>query len=212
MEISLNARVNCSDGAIGKSMRAVVNPVTETVTHFTVRPDGMGESEHIVPIADISDSSAGTIELNVSKNEFYLYPLFESHRFLDLEEAGLTPDDIESLPEANKAMDHVMWPFVTAEGHFGTYFDVQQIPAEELTIQRGARVEATDGHVGEVSVLVIDPDTLHITHVVLHKGNIFGHHDIALPLGALDRVDEGIVYLKIDKAAVKELPDIKLKR
>jgi len=212
LEISLNARVNCSDGPIGKSVRVIVNPVTATVTHFTVRPDGMGESEHIVPIKDIDVSDAAAIKLNVSKNEFYLYPLFESHRFLDMEQAGQSSGDIESLPEAHKAMDHVIWPFVTAEGHFGTYVDVPQIPADELAIQRGTPVEASDGQVGEVWELVIDPETTQVTHLVLRKGHIFGHHDIAVPIADLDRVDEGIVYLKIDKAAVKKLPDIRIKR
>jgi uncharacterized protein YrrD len=212
MEISLNARVNCSDGPIGKSVRVIVNPVTTTVTHFTVRPDGMGESEHVVPITDISTSNEKGIELAVSKNQFYLYPLFESHRFINFEDASLSPEDVESLPEARPAMNPVLWPFVTADGHMGTYADVQQIPANELAIQRGAPVEASDGHVGEVSELVIDPDTNQVTHLVLHKGHLFGHHDIAVPIADLDRVDEGIVYLKIDKAAVKDLPDIKIKR
>lgn len=212
MEISLNAQVSCTDGPIGQSVRVVINPVTATVTHFTVRPKGMGESEHIVPIGDITASSAGDIELSVSKNEFYLYPLFESHRFLEMEEAGLSPEEIEALPEAHRAMDHAIWPFVTAEGQLGTYVDLKQIPADELAIQRGERVEATDGVVGEVSELVIDSDTGHITHLVLHKGHIFGHHDVAVPVAELDRVDEGIVYLKIDKAAVKNLPDLNIKR
>jgi len=212
MEISLNAQVNCNDGPIGKSVRAVLNPVTETITHVTVRPDGMGESEHVVPIETISATSAGSMDLAVSKNQFYLYPVFEEHRFLDMEEAGLSPEDLEALPEAHRAMDHVFWPFVTAEGHLGTYEDVQQIPAGELAIHRGAGVEASNGRVGQVSELVVNPENNHVTHLVLRKGQLFGHHDIAVPIADVDYVDEGIVYLKIDKAAVKDLPDLNIKR
>jgi len=212
MEISLNARVLCSDGPIGKSVRAVINPVTETVTHITVRPEGMGESEHVVPIEDISASTADAVTLSVARNQFYLYPLFVSHRFIDMEEAGVDPEDIDTLPEAHRAMDHVFWPFVTAEGHLGAYADIVQIPADELAIYRGTPVEATDGHVGQVSELVINPQNFHITHILLRKGRLFGHEDIAVPVSDIDRVDEGIVYLKIDQAAVEALPQLEIRR
>ena len=215
MEISLDARVFCSDGPIGKTMRAVINPVTETVTHITVRPDGMGESEHVVPVEDVIDSTSDSLTLNVSKTQFFLYPVFLSYRFVDMEEAGVAPEDIAGLPEAHRAMDHVFWPFVTAEGHMGAYAEVEQIPADELAVYRGARVEATDGHVGEVSELVIIPESAreaHVTHVVLRKGRLFGHEDIAVPVSEIDRVDEGIVYLKIDEDAVEALPELDIKR
>jgi sporulation protein YlmC with PRC-barrel domain len=212
MEISLNAKVSCADGLIGETVRVIVNPVTGDITHVTVRPGGMGESEHLVPIVAISESSAGEMVLNVSKNQFFLYPVFDSYRFLDLEEANVDPEELDTIPEAHKATGHAFWPFVTAEGHLSTYVDVQQIPHDELAIHRGASVEATNGRVGEVAELVINPDNTHVTHLVLRKGHIFGHHDIAVPVADLDRIDEGIVYLKIDKAAVKDLPDFKIKR
>lgn len=212
MEISLNAQVNCSDGPVGKSVRAVVNPVTEAITHITVQPKGMGETEHLVPLEDISESAADSVTLKVTKNQFYLYPTFVSHRFLDLEEAGVDPEDVAAQTEAHKAMDHVLWPFVTAEGHLGEYADVLQIPADEIAIHRGAPVEATDGRVGEVSELVINAENAHVTHVVLHKGHVFGHKDLAVPISEVDRVDEGVVYLKLDKAGVKSLPELDIKR
>jgi uncharacterized protein YrrD len=212
MEFSLNARVYCSDGAIGKTVRAVINPVTKAVTHFTVRPEGMAESEHVVPIEDVSASTSDSVTLSVSKNQFYLYSLFISHRFIDMEESDVALEDIATLPEAHRAMDHVFWPFVTAEGHLGAYADVKQIPADELAIYRGAPVEATDGHVGDVSELVINPQNVHVTHVLLRKGHLFGHKDIAVPVPQVDRIDEGIVYLKLDKAAVDALPELAIKR
>lgn len=212
MQISLNARVNCIDGPIGKSVRIVVNPVTTTITHLTVRPDGLGESEHMVPLEHISESTADELTLDITKNQFYLLPLFESHRFLDLEETSLSSEDVEALPEAEMAMDHVFWPFVTAKGHLGTYADVPQIPHDELAIHRGAKVEATDGLAGEVAELVINPDNGHLTHLVLHKGHFFKGRDIAVPITAVDRLDEDIVYLNIDRATIKDLPDLDLER
>ena len=79
MKISLNAQVECSDGPIGRSVRAVVNPVSEAITHITVEPKGMAENEHLVPLADIISSTGDTITLKVTKNQFYLYPVFLSH-------------------------------------------------------------------------------------------------------------------------------------
>lgn len=212
MEISLNAQVYCSDGPVGKTVRAVINPVTKAITHITVRPEGMGESEHVVPVEDIASSTSDSVRLNVTRSQFFLYPVYISHRFIDMEEADIEPEEVANLPEAQPAMDHVFWPFVTAEGHMGAYAEIEQIPTDELAVYRGAPVEATDGHIGEVSELVINPENSQVTHLLLHKGRLFARRDVVVPVSEIDRVDEGIVYLKIDKAAIGELPDLKIKR
>jgi hypothetical protein len=37
------------------------------------------------------------------------------------------------------------------------------VPLDEVEVRRGEAVHATDGHIGKVQGLVIDPDSYHVT-------------------------------------------------
>jgi uncharacterized membrane protein len=67
-----------------------------------------------------------------------------------------------------------------------------------------AKVQASDGHVGTVGNLVED-ESGTVTHFVLEKAH---KRAVTLPLSAVDRVEGGTVYLKLDKEAVGKLPDL----
>ena len=77
-----------------------------------------------------------------------------------------------------------------------------------MDIPVDARVNATDGHVGEVQSVVPDPRTGETTHMVLVSGHRLKRTEITLPLAAVDRVEGDTVYLKLDRAALKEIPAI----
>jgi uncharacterized membrane protein len=74
-----------------------------------------------------------------------------------------------------------------------------------------AKVEGTDGHVGEVDDLVRDPDSGEITYVVMREGHLWGKRDVTLPVSAIDRVEDDKVYLNLDKKEVELLPSIPVK-
>ena len=84
------------------------------------------------------------------------------------------------------------------------------IPSGELAVRRGARMEATDGHVGQVDEFWVSPMSERITHLVLRKGRLWGQKDVAIPVSEIDRVEEDA--LKLDKRRVKALPAIPVQR
>jgi uncharacterized membrane protein/sporulation protein YlmC with PRC-barrel domain len=88
----------------------------------------------------------------------------------------------------------------------------ERIPVGELAVRRGTRVAATDGQVGKVGELLVDPTSEHITHLVLLEGHLWGKKEITLPVSAIDRLEDDTVYLKLDKRAVELLPAIPVKR
>jgi sporulation protein YlmC with PRC-barrel domain len=126
----------------------------------------------------------------------------------DLEESDRPPANI---PEAHMSYAW-LWPYITARGDYGTYVNVEQIPHDELAVHRGAHVEAVDGRIGQVDEFVINPENDHITHLVLREGHLWGQKDIAVPISEIERVESDIVYLKLDKQAVENLPAIPVKR
>jgi sporulation protein YlmC with PRC-barrel domain len=88
----------------------------------------------------------------------------------------------------------------------------EHVPAGELAIRRGARVEAADGHVGRVDEFLVDPANGHITHLVLREGHLWGQKDVTVPVSQIERIEEDTVYLKLDKHSIGALPTIPIRR
>jgi protein kinase-like protein/PRC-barrel domain protein len=84
-----------------------------------------------------------------------------------------------------------------------------RVPVGEVQVRRGEHVHATDGAIGRVRGLVIDPADHHVTHVLLDEGHLWGHKQVAIPIGSVTGVDDG-VRLSLTKDEVRDLPPIDL--
>ena len=58
-------------------------------------------------------------------------------------------------------------------------------PPGEVSVRRGDPVYATDGPIGRVQGLVINPASHHVTHVLLQEGHLWGRKDVAIPIGSV---------------------------
>jgi sporulation protein YlmC with PRC-barrel domain len=104
----------------------------------------------------------------------------------------------------------LIWPYVVPAAR--VVEDVtRQIPPGELAVRRGAKVRATDGRVGQVDEFLVDPETGHITHLVLREGLPWDRKHVNIPVSEIDRIEENTVYLKLDKKGVADLPFIPLR-
>jgi hypothetical protein len=88
--------------------------------------------------------------------------------------------------------------------------EVEQVPSGERALHQGAHVNATDGKVGTVDELLLN-DSGQISHLVMHKGHLWGKKQVIVPLSAVDKVVDDTVYLKLDKATVSTLLTIPTK-
>ena len=85
-----------------------------------------------------------------------------------------------------------------------------RVPPGEVDIRRGDPVHATDGLIGAVHGLVIDPADDHVTHVILQEGHMWGRKQVAIPIGATNRVgDETRVDLTKDE--IEALPPVSIR-
>lgn len=82
----------------------------------------------------------------------------------------------------------------------------RNISQDELALRRGARVEATDGYVGEVDAWLINSNNMQFTHLVLLVKHVFEERKIKIPVSQIDYVSEDTIYLKLDRQSVDELP------
>ena len=88
----------------------------------------------------------------------------------------------------------------------------ENIPKGELGIYSGMQIQASDGKIGKLDELVLDPKSGVITHIQMREGHLWGKKDVAIPVTNIDFTDGQTIYLKIDKDAVKALPAVKVKR
>ena len=209
MEIPLNAQVECTDGVYGRSVYVLINPVIDQVTHFVVKEDSSPKTDYIVPVDFVTETKSDTIRLSCSKAELEKMNPFIKTTFVE-----------DKMPNINFGYMGGMYmrgsyyylPLVSPERTELVPVEHLQIPPGELTVQRGTRVEATDGFVGKVDEFVVNPENDHITHLVMREGHLWGKKDVIIPLSAMGDTRGDTVFLKLDKQQIESLPTFPLKR
>jgi hypothetical protein len=205
----IGAGASCTDGPCGTLTRVVIDPIAETVTHLVIAPHGLDGPGRLVPVTLVDDGKDG-LAVRCSLAEFgKLDPAEETH-FLP-GPAGYP---------AYGPGQVLAWPYyglggmgmgMGAEFGPGEPVTYETVPAGEVSVRRGDQVHATDGAIGRVQGLVIDPRSHHVTHVLLQEGHLWGRRDVAIPVSAVTGTDSGI-RLNLTKKEVEDLPPVDLHR
>ena len=88
----------------------------------------------------------------------------------------------------------------------------ERIPPGELALQKGARVKAKDGFIGHVQEFLANPMDGNITHLILREGHFWGQKDVTIKMSYVERIEEKIVYLNLEKSAIEKLPSAKVRQ
>jgi len=198
-QFTIGADATCTDGVCGEVIRVVVDPVARAVTHLVVEPKHRRALGRLVPL-DLVEAMMGEVRLRCTMAEFEKLDYAEETQFLPRSEsyAGYGPGQWLS------------WPYYGLGGSMGNISQPiikDKIPLGEIAVRRGEQVHATDGDIGRVQGLVIDPGDHRVTHVLLQEGHLWGRKEVAIPIGAVIRVDDGI-QLSITKQQVQDLPPV----
>jgi hypothetical protein len=206
MEIPLNAKVACSDGECGRSMAVLINPVSDKVTHMVVKENSLPNTEYIVPEEVVAETENDTIHLRCSKAELEKMDPFVQTEYI----RDVTPDykHIGMYGIGPFFYEPVVIPMRKLE----THVEHLQIPKGELAVRRGTKVKATDGPIGTVDEFMVDPDTGHITHLVMREGHLWGQRDVFIPISAISKYRGDTLSLNLDKQQIESLPTYKVHR
>ncbi len=79
----------------------------------------------------------------------------------------------------------------------------------QQTIVLGSAVRCTDGSIGNVSRIVMNPATNHLEYIAVHRG-LFGGHDHCVPPGNLAEAGPEAVALNLTTAELKALPELEI--
>jgi len=209
MPFRIGADARCTDGACGHVSRIIVNPVTREVTHLAVDPKHRRGPGRLVPV-DLVDATTGQIRLRCTLAEFQtLQPAQETEAVPDLDPTG----------QAN-APKKVRWAVVGTPGSGVGVFarprepeapqqvTVASVPSGEVDVRRDLIVCATDGEIGQVQGLVVEPGGHQVTHVLLQKGHMGGRKEVAIPISAVTKIGTMLIHLSLTKHQVKDLPPV----
>jgi hypothetical protein len=156
-------------------------------------------------VDQIAETTDNRIKLKCTRDDLNQMEAFEYEEYIPTELPGYLqwpdPHDVPAIP------GYSMEPVATF-----IPLKRQNVPPGELALRRGARVEATDGYVGQVDELRINSTNMQLTHLVLLERHIFQKREITIPISQIDRIDEGKVYLKLDRQSVKALPTTLIQR
>jgi hypothetical protein len=208
----IGTEVHCEDGACGRLDRVVVDPARHRVTHLVVVP-GKG-TPRLVPVDLVEAAEDGGLRLRGDLASFRRLEAAEETEFLpgsegDPASTGYAPENV------------VFWPYFApnltgsalgAPGGVGA-LDAEKpavherVPAGQVQIRRGERVEATDGETGRVGGLLVDERGDQVTHVLLTEGHLWSRHTVAIPIGEVTRVGT-TVRVGLTKEQLKDLPAV----
>jgi sporulation protein YlmC with PRC-barrel domain len=191
MDMPIDAEVRCADGPCGQTTHIVMNAATEAVTHVVVKEANTPHAKRLVSLNLVMETTPQMIRLRCTTDE-----LAKSDPFVATEtiQDPRYASGVYTMPEAVSMTDETV--------------EHESLPQNELAVRRGARVEASDGHVGRVDEFLVDPISQHITHLVLREGHLWGQKDVTIPVSQIDLIAEDVVYLKLDKRQVGALPTI----
>jgi sporulation protein YlmC with PRC-barrel domain len=217
-QYAIGTEVRCTDGVCGHLDRVVIDPVAGTLTHLVVDPGSHG-TRRLVSLSLVDDGaqdprrSGPGIGLSCAVADFEQLEPAEETEFLP---GG---DDSFGYP----AEEMIVWPYyglgsgtaavasglpgIVPVGGQPTARTYDRVPSGEVQIRRGERVEASDGEVGRVQGLVVDPADHGVTHVLLQEGHLWGRKTVAIPISAVSYV-AGDVWVALTKAELGDLPPV----
>ena len=196
----LGGEAVCSDGYRGQLRAVVIDPAAGAVTHLVVEPDGRSGLARLVPL-DLLDAAPGPVRLRCTEAEFQGLEAAEE----TLAEFTLGYQvPVQLLPPGWRGTGGP-----TTEGaaipRIPERETVDVIPPGEVEEHGGGHVHATDGDIGQLRGLHIDPATSRVTHVLVREGHLLARKDVAVPFSSVAGFDDGI-RLTITRQQVRDLP------
>jgi sporulation protein YlmC with PRC-barrel domain len=196
-QFTIGVHAVCTDGPCGEVIRVVVDPVARAVTHLVIEPrhrEGLGR---LVPLDLVDTATPDQVKLRCTMDEFDHLEHAEETQFLpDGMYGGYAAGQAFALPYYGLGPGTITPPIIT-----------DAIPVGEVAVRRGEPVHATDGEIGRVQGLVIEPTNHHVTHVLLQQGHIWGRKQVAIPIGAVTGIEYGI-QLNMTKQEIQDLPAV----
>jgi hypothetical protein len=199
---AIGAVAECADGICGDVTRVIVDPIARAVTQIVVEPKHRKGLGRLVPVDLVGEVTDSQVRLSCTAAEFEHLAHAEETQFLP--GSGGHADYT-----AGEALTQPFFGLTDVIGDVPQAVTYDSLPLGAVAIRRGEQVEASDGRIGVVHGLVVDPRDHGVTHVLLEEGHPWGHKQVAIPIGAVSKVDTGI-RVGLTKHQVNNLPPVQV--
>ncbi len=214
-QFSIGAEALCADGSCGNLIWVAIDPVSGVLTHVVVEPKHRVGLGRLVPV-DLVVKAGEQVTLSCTMAQFEHLESAEETRFLPGGDGvlGYTPDQTRAWPYYGLGMGlgsiGGMGSMATmGVGNAPQPIIYDNVPLGEVQVRRGDRVHASDGEIGSVQGLVIEPTGHHVTHVLLAEGHLWGRKQVAIPIRLVTIVNAGI-SVSLTKAQIQDLEAVEL--
>jgi sporulation protein YlmC with PRC-barrel domain len=205
VDLPIEVDVYCSGERCGRSTNIVLDPAKDEVTHLVVKENVFPHIERLVPLEKVAETTPDRIRLKCTSNEFHRLESF-------LEADFLRTDDVDMMSSSEVPYTRPYWVLPHASVYQDYIaLDHENIPLQDVAIHRGEVVYATDGKAGKVDEFVVNPESGHITHLVLRCGHLWDQRDITVPVENVDRMEEDGIYLKLDMESLRMFPSVRVR-
>ncbi|HEX4787938.1 MAG TPA: PRC-barrel domain-containing protein [Actinospica sp.] len=214
---TIGSDVACSDRPCGTLTRVIVDPIKRALTYLVVEPDEGPGAARLVPVGYVdADDRDNAITLRCDRAEFDALEYAVIEEFLPAQDDDFGYGAKNTLwmpyfPLGGLPAGPIPGPggFVAPPGPEPRPVQRERVPLGEVQIKRGRAVHATDGDIGKVRGLAVDERNEQVTHVLLEEGHLWGKKTVAIPIGAVMSVADGI-HIDLSKDEVRDLPEIQL--
>jgi sporulation protein YlmC with PRC-barrel domain len=176
-----------------------VDPKDRSLTHLVAEvKDGRTTWSRLVPV-DLVDHVGDEVALSCTFCEF----------------RGLEPaTEVQSVesPLDQQPDLSTMGPYYGLAGggahssqveHRWVAFD--RVPEGDVELTPRDHAYTSDGKIGKIHGVLVDPENYAITHVLLDEGHLWNKKEVAIPMDVVARVGEGI-DVELSKKDVRDLP------
>jgi hypothetical protein len=212
----LGADVHCADGDAGNIKSLVINPADDAVTHLVVEPahrQGLGKLVPLGLVVTPAGTASDEVQLRCTMAEFgqldpaeatYFYQGDQHFEFYGGEPViswpyYVPPNSMNPGASGQPSAPENVTQVVTVD----TVPD--QLPGED-EVSRGDQVHATDGDIGHVLGIAVDPGAGRLTSVLLREGHWPGRRTVLIPRSAVADVATDGFHLRITRQQVHDLP------
>jgi len=180
MQIEIGASVRTRDGRhIGEVHRVLVDLQDSAVTCIVVLKGRLLSRDVLVPLDFIDRVEDDDVVLTLNEGELDQLPEFAFNEILappPTWTAGPYPDGTFYVPVRQR----------------------KRLGQHHVDLTPGTRVHASDGEVGRVHQVELDPQTGELDAFWIRADGIFGH-DVRVPAEWVERADESGVYVKASR-------------
>lgn len=215
--IQLGAHVENENGEqFGSVKNLIIEQFTNEVTHLVVEKSILfNTTQKVLPanaVQAITDEGK-RVHINLTKSQYEHLDDFETREYVQVQHghgAHLAESQTLHMGDSSYlypvAGSGVLMPGLdrVAPMNIGTgaadsaYTLKTNIPDNSLVLKAGADVEATDGRIGKIKKVKLDPTSHKIAGFVIEEGGFFDE-DYAVPLELVESITDNLVRLNVAK-------------